>query len=168
MISSSPYQVQSSDISRKSSVQSNTTPRKKAGLDNVVVCKDIPTKHTHIASSIETHELPATIVEWMKDIELQHPAILYSSQESSTAKSQQADLWAAKQYKISPNAKLLVRGRCNCCYNSSYHIWFSLVFDSKLYLGDDKHYQLVIKVGKNSAKSCLSSKAGNIEDWFLL
>lgn len=110
MISSSPYQVQSSDISRKSSVQSNTTPRKKSGLDNVVVCKDLPTKHTHIASAIETHELPSTTVGWMKDIELQHPAILYSSQETATAKSQQADLWAAKQYRISPNAKLLVRG----------------------------------------------------------
>lgn len=111
MISSSPYQVQSSDISRKSSVKSNnTTPRKKSGLDNVVVCKDIPTKHTHIGSPIDTHELPSATIEWMKEIELQYPAILYSSQESSMGKSQQADLWAAKQYKISPNAKLLVRG----------------------------------------------------------
>lgn len=125
MISSLPYQVQSNDVSRKSSVSSNVHPRKKSGLDDVIVCKDIPTKHTHIASAIETHELPATTVEWMKEIDLQYPAILYSSQDASALKSQQADLWAAKQYKISPNAKLLVRGR-DGLYSFLFNFQFSL------------------------------------------
>jgi len=85
--------------------------KRKSSLDNAVVCKDLPTKHAHISlsPSIAGEELTPEMVQWMKDVDLQSPAILYSSQESSAVSGNQTDLWAAKQFQLAPGGKLFVR-----------------------------------------------------------
>ena len=111
MISSHPASNASSkEVSRQNSTACPT--RRKSSIDNVVVCKDLPTKHAHVALSAHgmAPELQPQEIDWMKGVDLQVPAILFSSQEAPLSKPPQADLWTAKQYKLTPGAKLLVRG----------------------------------------------------------
>lgn len=91
-------------------------PKRRSGLDNIVVCKHVPSKHIHVDSSAaHFHELPAATVDWMKGVDLQSPAILFSSQEVMQLKAQQADLLTSKQYKLAQGGKLFIRGtRCTC------------------------------------------------------
>lgn len=112
MITSQPAsQVSSKDVSRQNSTACPT--RRKSSIENVVVCKELPTKHAHVALShpgFTPPELQANEIEWMKAVDVQVPAILFSSQEAPVSKPLQADLWTAKQYKLTPGAKVLVRG----------------------------------------------------------
>lgn len=76
----------------------------------MLVCKEVPTKHFHVASMFGHQELPQDIINWTKEIELQYPAILFSNQEFCNSKTQQANLWEAKQYKVGQSGKIFVRG----------------------------------------------------------
>ncbi len=108
MISStSPLQQQQQeDLSRRSSLSIKQSPRKN-DLENVKLVKEIPLKHLHIGSYQHNNELDMETISWMREVEIQSPAIMYSNLD---AKITTADLWSAKQYKVNAGAKLLIRG----------------------------------------------------------
>lgn len=110
MIAESPKSpIDSCHTSRKTSLLS-TPIKKKGGLD-AIICKDAPNMHFHIPIATSLQEIPANTIEWMKMVEVQSPAILYSSQSLNMVRSLQPDLWTCKQYRLSSEAKLFARGK---------------------------------------------------------
>lgn len=82
--------------------------KKKSELENVIVDNGLPNKHLHC--QMGGHKLDEGMAGWIREVETKSPAILFSGRDYQSPKVQLSEITAAKQCRVQPNGKLLVRG----------------------------------------------------------
>lgn len=112
-------------------------------------------QHVHMLPEIPASVRPdASIVEWMSRVqETRLEVVIATSPKYFTVNE-------ARMAEIEPGSVQM---------NPTASLLFLRILNTKLYGSNDKSYQLHVRVGDSlQGVSCVSSKAGDLVDWFLM
>jgi hypothetical protein len=98
----------SAPLSIGSSHRSSILSPKRGELEHTMIDNGLPLKHLHGKAECSPEETKQ-LLEWMKEVDVNAPPIIFSS-VYSTQRVQADDVKRAKQSVVLPGAKLFVRG----------------------------------------------------------